>query len=112
MADEPRLEQVLSNLISNSIKYAEHGEIRISGEKRGSDAIVCVTDEGEGIAPQDMPFVFDRFYRSESALRNKKGAGLGLFLAKSIIEAHDGKMWIDTEHRKGARICFSLPIEE
>lgn len=111
IADESRIEQVISNLISNSIKYAESGEICISGEARKDFVIVCVSDEGQGIAPQDMPYIFDRFYRSSEAMRSKKGAGLGLYLAKSIIEAHHGRIWIDSEHNSGARICFSLPIE-
>ncbi len=108
-ADESRLEQVIINLISNSIKYSDEGEICISGAERKDVVVVCVSDEGEGIAPQDMPYVFDRFYRSAEALRNKKGAGLGLFLAKSIIEAHNGRIWIDYEHTNSAKICFSLP---
>lgn len=111
LADEGRIEQVIINLISNSIKYADKGKIYISGEIRKDMLIVCVSDEGAGIAPQDIPYIFDRFYRSADALRNKKGAGLGLFLAKAIIEAHKGKMWVDTEHGQGARICFALPNE-
>ncbi len=111
MADVGRLEQVITNLISNSIKYSEKGEIRISGQAKSDIIICCVSDEGEGIAPQDIPYVFDRFFRSADALRTKKGAGLGLYLAKAIIEAHKGKIWVDTEHGNGARICFSLPIE-
>ena len=55
--------------------------------------------------------MFDRFYRSAEALRNKKGAGLGLYLAKAIIDAHKGRMWVDTEHGNGAKICFALPRE-
>lgn len=110
-ADEVRIEQVISNLISNSIKYSDNGVICISGEERSNLVIICVSDEGEGIAPQDLPYIFDRFYRSADAMRNKKGAGLGLYLAKAIIEAHKGKIWIDTEHGNGAKICFSLPIE-
>ena len=111
IADETRIEQVIINLISNAIKYSDGGEIRISGEARKDLVIVCVSDNGPGIAPQDMPHVFDRFYRSADAQRNKKGAGLGLYLTKSIIEAHKGRIWVDTEHGSGARICFSLPIE-
>ena len=111
MADEGRIEQVISNLISNSIKYSEKGQITISGRFKKDIVIACVSDEGEGIAPQDVPYVFDRFYRSPDAQRTKKGAGLGLYLAKAIIEAHNGKMWVDTDHGNGARICFSLPIE-
>lgn len=108
-ADEARIEQVINNLLSNSIKYSEKGVIMISGETRKDMAIVAVSDEGSGIAPQDMPYIFDRFYRSSDAMRTKKGAGLGLYLAKSIIEAHNGRIWIDTDHKNGARICFSLP---
>jgi len=111
-ADESRIEQVISNLISNSIKYSESGEICVSGETRKKIAMVCVSDEGQGIAPQDMPYIFDRFYRSSDAMRNKKGAGLGLYLAKAIIEAHQGRIWIDSEHQHGAKICFSLPLED
>jgi PAS domain S-box-containing protein len=109
-ADESRIEQIISNLISNSIKYAEEGEICISGEVRKKNVIVCVSDEGQGIAPQDMPYIFDRFYRSSDAMRTKKGAGLGLYLAKSIVDAHNGNIWIDTDYKKGAKICFSLPL--
>lgn len=111
LVDESRIEQVINNLISNAIKYSEGGEIRISGETQRDNIVVCVSDQGEGIAPQDIPFVFDRFYRSAEALRNKKGAGLGLYLAKSIIEAHNGKIWIDPQNKTGAKICFSLPID-
>lgn len=109
LADDTRIEQVLSNLISNAIKYSEKGEITISGEARRDKIIICVSDEGPGVAPQDLPFVFDRFYRSSDAARKTKGAGLGLYLTKQIIEAHRGKIWIDTERDKGARFCFSLP---
>jgi len=112
LADESRIEQVINNLISNALKYSDSGEILITGEIKKGQIIVCVSDQGEGIAPQDMPYIFDRFYRSEAAMRSKKGAGLGLYLAKSIIEAHEGKMWIDPQYKSGARICFSLPAEK
>jgi len=108
-ADESRIEQIISNLISNSIKYAGKGEICISGETRKKNVVVSVSDEGEGIAPQDMPYIFDRFYRSSDAMRTKKGAGLGLYLAKSIVDAHNGNIWFETDYKKGAKICFSLP---
>ena len=112
MADDTRIEQVLSNLISNAIKYSKTGEITISGETRPDTVIICVSDEGAGIAPHDLPFIFDRFYRSPDAARKTKGAGLGLYLTKQIIEAHKGRIWIDTERDKGARFCFSLPRSE
>ena len=112
LADETRLNQVFSNLVSNSIKYAPGGEICLSAEVKDDNIICCVSDEGPGIDPNDLPFVFTRFYRSPDAIKLTKGAGLGLYLAKAIIEAHGGRMWVDTEHGKGARLCFSLPLSK
>jgi K+-sensing histidine kinase KdpD len=111
MADETRIEQVLSNLISNAIKYAPNGEIHITGQTLPDQIIICVTDEGPGIAAGDMPHIFDRFYRAHETSRKTKGAGLGLYLARAVIEAHNGRMWADPKTDKGARICFSLPRE-
>jgi signal transduction histidine kinase len=110
LADELRLNQLLSNLVSNSIKYAPGGEILISARVRENNIIVCVTDEGPGIDPNDAPFVFERFYRSPDATKQTKGAGLGLFLAKAIVESHGGQIWIDSQKGNGARICFCLPV--
>jgi len=109
MADETRIEQVLSNLISNAIKYAPGGEIRIGGQTLPDQVVICVRDEGPGIATGDLPHIFDRFYRAQEASRKTKGAGLGLYLARAIIEAHGGRMWADARTEKGTRICFSLP---
>lgn len=108
--DETRLEQVLSNLVSNAIKYSpDGGEIRIRGQILPAQVIICVSDQGPGVAPEDIPHIFDRFYRSSIAKRTTKGAGLGLYLARAVIEAHGGRIWVDTQPGKGARICFSIP---
>lgn len=113
VADEDRLEQVLYNLISNSVKYSpKGGEVRISGDVRPKQVIICVQDEGEGIATGDIPHIFDRFYRAEAAQRKTQGAGLGLYLSRAVIEAHKGTIWADPHHEAGARICFSLPRPE
>lgn len=110
LADEDRISQVLSNLLSNAIKYSpDGGEIRISGKALPQYVVICVSDQGPGIAPDDIPHVFDRFYRSSDAARKTKGAGLGLYLARAVVEAHKGRIWVDPKPGDGARVCFSLP---
>jgi signal transduction histidine kinase len=109
LADETRIEQVLINLVSNALKYTPKGEIKIAGQARPEQVVVCVSDQGPGIEAKDLPHIFDRFYRSTNAAKKTKGAGLGLYLARAIIEAHGGHIWVDPKPDSGARICFSLP---
>jgi len=109
LGDELRLEQVIANLVSNALKYSPKGEITISGTMRPNQVIVCVSDKGPGIDAHDLPHIFDRFYRSTNAVKQTKGAGLGLYLARAIVEAHGGRIWVDPKPNPGARVCFSLP---
>jgi PAS domain S-box-containing protein len=110
LADESRLMQVLGNLLSNAIKYSpDGGTVTISGHSQPDRIVVCVQDEGPGISLEDMPRIFNLFYRSNEAARKTKGAGLGLFLAKAVVEAHGGEIWVDDRVSNGSRICFSLP---
>lgn len=110
LADEDRMMQVFSNLISNAIKYSpEGGEVVVSGRVLADQVVVCVSDEGRGIPKGDAPHIFDRFYRAYEASRTTKGAGLGLYLTRAIVEVHNGRIWVDTGYTTGAKICFSLP---
>ncbi len=112
LGDDDRLAQVFSNLLSNAIKYSPKGGIiRVEGQVLPTQVIVCVSDQGAGIAVGDIPHVFDRFYRATDASKTTKGAGLGLYLTRAVIQAHGGRIWVDPKPGAGARICFSLPRE-
>jgi PAS domain S-box-containing protein len=113
-ADEERLRQVLNNLLSNAIKYApEGGEVRVGGWREGDQVTVYVADQGIGIPEAEQGNLFQRFYRVDSSLRRStQGAGLGLFLCRSIVEAHGGRIWLRSEPAKGTTVFFTLPLEE
>ena len=117
--DEERLRQVLTNLIGNAIKYSPNGgEIRLGGwAARGlngrESVVLYVADEGIGIPSHELPHIFERFYRIDSSLRRSTaGTGLGLFLARKIVEAHGGQIWARSEVDKGTTFFFSLPVEQ
>ena len=110
-ADRERIEQVLTNLIVNSIKYGEdNGTTEISIENLiKNKVIVRVTDNGEGIAEEHIPRLFERFYRvDKSGSRKVGGSGLGLAIVKHIIEAHDEKIYIESEVNVGSEFSFTL----
>ncbi len=110
LVDADRLGQVLTNLISNAVKFSpEGGTIFLRGEFDAHEVVLCIQDEGPGIAREDVPRVFDRFYRAKDTSRKTKGAGLGLYLSKAIVEAHSGRIWVDEQVQPGTRICFSIP---
>lgn len=109
-ADESRMMQVLNNLISNAIKFSpQGGTITLYGRYDEASVTVCVQDEGPGVPAEDRQRIFDRFYRGRAHADETPGTGLGLFLARAIIEAHGGEIWVASKEEPGARICFSLP---
>jgi signal transduction histidine kinase len=106
--DKSRLFETLSNLIGNAIKFTDNGTITITSDRddSGSKAIITIKDTGKGIDPDIMPMLFTKF-----ASKSDKGTGLGLYLAKSIIEAHGGTIWAENNNDgKGATFAFSIPI--
>ena len=114
LADRDRLEEVLINLVENAIKYSKDGSIiRIEGKTSSDEVIVTVSDSGIGIPLREQSRIFERFHRVDSRLaRQTQGAGLGLFIARAIVNAHGGRIWVDSELGKGSRFAFSLPREE
>ncbi len=112
--DYERLEEVLNNLISNAIKYSpEGGTVWVGGWATPDQVTVYVADQGIGIPAREQANLFQRFYRVDSSLRRRtQGAGLGLFLSRAIIEAHGGRIWVESEEGQGARFMFTLPREQ
>lgn len=108
-----RLRQVLDNLVSNAVKYTpEKGQIEIDLEKQSGRATVRVRDNGIGIAPEDQPHIFDRFYRIyNDYTRDIEGTGLGLSIVKSIVERHNGRIWVESELGQGSTFVVVLPSQ-
>lgn len=114
IGDKDRLEQVFINLISNAIKYTPgEGEIMVFVGRTTNDVYVKVSDNGVGIPEQDIPRIFERFYRVDKARsREMGGTGLGLSIAKEIVEAHQGSISITSKEGKGTEIVVKLPIQK
>lgn len=111
-ADRRQLERVLINLIGNAIKFTpKAGTISVAAKAKDSNMQIDISDTGVGIPAKDLPYIFDEFYRSETAINeNIKGSGLGLSLVKYIIAAHNGKIWVKSEIKKGSTFSFTLPL--
>lgn len=112
-ANENSISQVFDNLISNARRYvSENGTIRIEAIIDGDCLKVSVTDNGTGISQEELPHVFDHFYRTEkSRSRSFGGAGLGLAICKKIVENHGGKIWAESTPGVASTFCFTLPIK-
>jgi len=114
--DPDRIEQVLTNLIDNAFRHSEEqGTVKITVEEKQDVLVVHVSDNGSGIPEEDLPFIFERFYKGDKArTRNseKKGTGLGLSIVKHIIEEHDGSIYATSEVNKGTTFTFTLPLND
>ncbi len=112
-ADAGKIRQVIENLIDNAVKYTGQGTITITAAKKGEKALLSVRDTGVGIAQETLPHLFKKFSRASDASKaNLKGTGLGLYVAKQLIEAQGGKIWAESEGEgKGATFSVELPLK-
>lgn len=112
LVDPLKLGQVLENLIDNAIKYTPKGShITVSSQLRNDDVVIRVRDNGPGIPAEDVPHLFERFYRVDKGRsREKGGTGLGLSIVKHIVQLHGGKVWVESILGQGSAFHFSLPL--
>ena len=101
--------RALSNLIGNAVKFTEHGSVTVSAEREGDDILFHVADTGCGIAPEHIPHIFERFWQPAGG-ESRGGAGLGLAIVKAAVEAHGGRIWVDSRPAKGSTFHFALPL--
>ncbi|HKB71829.1 MAG TPA: ATP-binding protein [Thermoanaerobaculia bacterium] len=111
LADPSRLKEVFQNLLENAIRYTEKGHVRVRVSIEGGQAALAVEDTGVGIDPQDVPNVFDRFFRSDRARRAYRGgSGLGLSIVRWIVEAHKGTVRVESRPGKGSTFFVTFPL--
>ncbi len=113
-ADRTRLERILENLIDNAIKYSpEGGEVRVSAEVQQGNIVLGVSDQGIGIDAADQVNLFQAFHRLETGpWTSIQGVGLGLVVCRRLVEAHGGRIWVESERGRGSTFCFTLPVEK
>jgi two-component system NtrC family sensor kinase len=110
LADPLRMKQMVGNLLENAIKYTpEGGRIRLEVETEDEQVILRVKDSGPGIPPVDQPYLFDKFYRASNVCEDTPGTGLGLSIVKSIVDNHDGRIWVESKLGQGAVFTVVLP---
>ena len=109
-ADPARLERIVGNLVSNALKYSPlKSPVEIRARQEGAAVVISVRDRGQGIHPEDQAHIFERFYRSRGA-RKAGSVGLGLYIAHSLVEAHGGRIWLESEPGAGSTFFFTLPL--
>ena len=113
-ADGRRIEQVVANLLDNALNHTPSGGIVMVAVSRDKDGVlVSVSDTGEGVPAEDLSHIFERFYRVDDARSRKTGgAGLGLAIAKQMVELHGGRIWVESEVGKGSKFSFTLPVTQ
>jgi PAS domain S-box-containing protein len=107
-ADPDKIEQVLTNLVENAVKYSDGGEVAVTGQVTDTEVEVAVRDQGVGIPADQLPLIFTKFYR-RAGHTAPSGTGLGLFIARGLVEAHGGRIWADSAPGQGTTLRFRLP---
>lgn len=111
-ADRLKLRAVLGNIIGNAVKYSPPGTaILVSAGMVGNEINIAVQDEGPGISPEHLPHIFDQFYRAQPTQARAKGYGLGLYIARTLIELHGGTIQVTSELGRGTRFILTLPLD-
>jgi len=113
-ADQTRIERILDNLIDNAIKYSpEGGEVKVCAELLGDEVRISVSDQGIGILAADQEKLFEPFARLETPVSGRaiQGIGLGLVVCKRLVEAHGGRIWVESELGEGSTFYFTLPVK-
>lgn len=112
-ADKDKIDQVIENLIGNAVKFSpQGGKITVLVERVKGKIEISVSDNGIGIPEKDLPHIFEKFHRAENASSEAiGGTGLGLSIVKYIVESHAGKIWAESELRKGSTFSFTLPLK-
>lgn len=101
----------MTNLVTNALKYSSpESEIVVKADVEDKEVILSVGDRGEGINEEDLPLIFERFYRGRSSRRKAGGLGLGLYITKLLVEAHGGRIWAESEPGKGSTFYFTMPV--
>ena len=113
-ADKSKLRQVIYNLLDNAVKYTqEGGQIVLSVQRNGRDAVLTVSDDGPGIKAEYLPHIFERFYRVDKARsRDSGGTGLGLSIVRQIVTLHGGTIRVESEEGKGSRFIVELQLHK
>ena len=110
--DKDKMEQVFKNILGNAVKYSpKGGEIRITGKKENKNYKVSVQDFGIGMTSEQKDKIFDKFYRADTSDSAPVGTGLGMTIVKYLVEAHGGKVWVESEVGKGTTVSFTIPLE-
>ena len=109
IGDPNRLRQIITNLVGNAIKFSPEGsKIVVVARRQDNEVTISVLDTGRGISAEHLPRVFDRYWQSSRT--DRQGAGLGLAIAKGIVEAHGGRIWVESSPAEGTTASFTLPL--